>query len=620
MHIPDSFDGLNCPKFLRDSRALPRRPHRDPIGTHGAARIADSRDLGHWFRTGVRRPHETVLPYVSPIVEGRRGLEVLWNRELVIPEDDRNRHVLVVSQPGGGKTQRFILPFLRSDIADPERSLVVLDPKGEILPFVQAAAEQFRPGTSVRVLNLTDAAASVAWNPLADLIDREQQRDDDLSSALHELATTLCWASEIRQHSSDSVFFINSSINLISGLCEGLIEGLGRGAALGHVYELLQGPRQELRQFTNRFQHTPGLMAFSSYLSSGSHNAETVLADAQMRLSVWRDRTVRAITGRSELRLQDLVEKPGILVIQMREADLTRLRPVVNLLFSSLLQLLMREASERPGARLPRPISLVIDEFASAVGRIPGFENSVNTLRGPRVSILAAVQSLAQIRHLYDTGHESILAGFNTKIFQPGLEAVDAEYASYKAGMMSAIAQTVSEPRHLQHGEGGHLPQRHFNSVPRRLFHPEEISRPPAHFDRGQPATVFLPDTNPFQAWFLPAWRIPECARLIREGQDPHLHQATLRPFKLDWRESQRRAEYLRLLRPAEGTQPLTAPAPQQIKPLPPQPPQPKAPQPPPQKAAQPPTEKPKRTSRRKRKEPKPPAAPGDNPDENLPF
>jgi hypothetical protein len=540
MLIPDSFDGLNCPKFLHDPRALPRRPRSDPANTFGAARLADTRDVDRWFEQAIHLPHSTHFSHVSPMLEGPRGLEVQWNRTLTLPERERNRHMLVVSQPGGGKTQNFILPVLYADIADTQRSLVVLDPKGELLPFVQAAAARLRPGQKVQVLNLTDRSASVGWNPLARLQIECARRRTDLSSALHELASTLAWASEVRRDSRDSIFFINASIQLIAGLCEGLLQGLGRKASLGHVFELLQGSRQLLRNFTQRYQHTPGLTTFTSFLASGSQNAETVLADAQVRLACWRDQTVCAVTGQDELDLQSLIEEPGILVIRMREAELDRLRPVINLLFTTLLQQLMREASEREGAELPRPVSLVIDEFASAVGRIPGFETSVNTLRGPRVSIVAAVQSLAQIRYIYDDAHESVLAGFNTKIFQPGLESIDAEYASLKAGVMSALTLHQTEPNPAQplaeeHRELlGRLRHRHKSSAARRLFHPEEIARPPRHFDRGQPATVFLPDTNPFQAWFLPAWRHPSLGLLIREGQ-AQFRRAADRAVPLDW-------------------------------------------------------------------------------------
>ncbi len=577
MLIPDSFDGLNCPKFLHDPRSLPRRPRPDPANTFGAARLADARDVDRWFQQAIHLPHNTRFSHVSPIVESAEGLEVQWNQTLTLPERERNRHMLIVSQPGGGKTQNFILPVLHSDIADTQRSLVVLDPKGELLPFVQAAAARLRPGQKVQVLNLTDRTASVGWNPLARLHSECTRRRTDLSSALHELASTLAWASEVRRDSRDSIFFINASIQLIAGLCEGLLQGLGRKASLGHVFELLQGSRQLLRNFTQRYQHTPGLTTFTAFLASGSQNAETVLADAQVRLACWRDQTVCAVTGQDELDLQSLIEEPGILVIRMREAELDRLRPVINLLFTTLLQQLMREASEREGAELPRPVSLVIDEFASAVGRIPGFETSVNTLRGPRVSIVAAVQSLAQIRYIYGDAHESVLAGFNTKIFQPGLESIDAEYASHKAGVMSALTLHQAEPNPPQplaeeHRELlGRLRHRLRSSVARRLFHPEEIARPPRHFDRGQPATVFLPDTNPFQAWFLPAWRHPGLGLLIREGQAQFRHSAD-RTWPLEW-DSRKANQSLELLLRDLRPPTLPAPKPESAPELPAKPP-----------------------------------------------
>lgn len=536
LSIPDNFAPLRDSTFLHEPSALPVRPRRDESNTHGAARMAEEYELQPWVAPERVAPHTTTWDYCYPIVENwasdSRGAEsVLWAKRWHIPEEIRNQHMLVVSQPGGGKTQNFILPTLASDIADTERSVVVLDTKGDLLPFLQNLMDRYRPGQSIRVLNFADASRSMGWNPMHAVVRETRARRGDLSSALHELSSAVCWASEVRDDSTDSVFFINGSIRLIAGLGEGLVDSLGERASLGHVFELLEGPRQDLHGFAQRYRHTRGLTAFSSYLASGSHNAETVLADAQIRMTIWRDRAVSAVTAAHDLDLEALIQQPLVLVLQMREAEMERLRPVVNLFYASLLRLLMRVASECPNTRLPRPISLVIDEFATAVGRIPGFENSVNMLRSPRVSILAAVQSLAQIRQLYGEAYESVLAGFNTKIFQPNLEAIDAEYASQKAGMMSA---RLPEPEPLD-------PQRNAagGMLPRRLFFPEEIARPPKHSVLGRPATVFMADLNPFQAWFLPAYQQPE----LRAFFALRPAEAALRSSPLEWNSEQRLRE-----------------------------------------------------------------------------
>lgn len=534
MSPSDSFPSFEDPAFLDAPASLPRRPRRHESSAHGAARLASADDLERWLAPPSGDPHASTLARLSPIVEdGADGsrLRVLWHRALHFPEVERNRHLLVVSQPGGGKTQGFVLPLLWSDLADRERTVVVFDAKGEILPFLRLALAELRPGTQLDVLNFADRGRSLGWNPLSELGDGP----GELENGTHEIAHTLCWASETRTSSSDSVFFLNCAVALIAGVCQALARERGEEACFARVREVLDLPREELYALLNRHREVPGLLAFLSYVKTGSHNAETVLADAQMRLSAWMDRDLCAVTSRSELGFDALIDRPRVLVVEMREADVPRLRPVWNLFCTRLVNHLMRRAAARPLTRLARPVSLVLDEFASSLGRLPGFESTINTLRGPRVSVLAAVQSLAQIQHVYGAAGESVLAGFNTKIFLPALESLDAAYASHKAGVMSAELVTRTEEAQ-SFGAGAHRPlSRQIGSVGRFLLHPEEIARPPEHFVCGAPATFFLPGTPPFQAYFEPAWRQPRlsalCAALAQAGPA----QARLRDDPLEW-------------------------------------------------------------------------------------
>ena len=131
--------------FLASNEALPRRPRRSLEGLHGAARLADEPLLLPWLTADPCAKHVTRLNGFSPIVEdfdADGGLRPLFLRTLCIPEEERNRHVLIVGQPGTGKTTGFILPWIASDLADPERSLIVFDAKGELAPFVRKAAKR----------------------------------------------------------------------------------------------------------------------------------------------------------------------------------------------------------------------------------------------------------------------------------------------------------------------------------------------------------------------------------------------------------------------------------------------------------------------------------------------
>jgi len=518
--------------FLDSDEAKPRRPRRHPDAVHGAARLAQAADLERWMCAPAGDPHATTLTRWSPLVEdpdAPLGLGVLWNRSLVFSEFERNRHILIVGQPGSGKTTAFVMPLLFADLADRERSLIVFDAKGELLPFLHRAAAARGREHELVVINFGDRTHSAGWNPLQDL-PRDPQ---ELEAATFALAHTLCWATEVRPDSRDSIFFIASAINLIAGIMQGLSTDKREQPSFARVREVLELPRDALLEWVRAHAEMPGLANFLAYIKSSSWNAETILADAVMRLSAWRDQDLAAVTSVAEFDFDALIERPTILVVEMREADVPRLRPVWNLFCQSLIDHLTRRAARAPGCRLPRPVSLILDEFASSLGRLPNFETAVNTLRGPRVSVVAAVQSLGQIGYLYQAARDVVLAGFNTKIFLPGLERIDAEYAAALAGTMSAeLLVEFEEPDPRRRGEWKRV-SRQRTSTARALFFPEEIARPPQHFMLGAPATFFLPQTPPCQAFVLRAFELPGTAEVLRSLEREPLGDALLRPEPL---------------------------------------------------------------------------------------
>ena len=90
------------------------------------------------------------------------------------------------------------------------------------------------------------------------------------------------------------------------------------------------------------------------------------------------------------------------------------LRPLANVIVVELLRYLTKYAEECPGQTLPRPVGLVVDEFASALGRLPDIHIKLNTLRSRNVSVVAAIQSIGQIKGNYGEDWESVLSGFST--------------------------------------------------------------------------------------------------------------------------------------------------------------------------------------------------------------
>jgi len=495
------------PAFLESAAALPSRPPRSPEAVFGAATWASRGDLRGILEPG--QGHGISFRHCAPILEAADGAEMVaeYGCNLWLSEATLNRHLLGVGQPGCGKTMQLIWPLVAEAVSDPGRTVVVFDPKGDMYPRVrELAVRAGRPAEHVWCLDLTAPHRSVGWNPVPVPLGKTQA---------FGIAHQLCTATESQRGSDDSKFFLNNSVELIANTLLGLAQSEPDQVCLARAYDVINLPRDRFFEFCKAHKEVPGLARFGAFLGSGSHSAETVLADAASRLLVFLDKDVCAVTAARELDLDVMATAPRVLVVQMREVDLARLRPIYNVLLHDIVDRLIRAADSAGGA-LPVPAMLVLDEFASAIGRIPEFEVRLNTMRSRRIAVVAAVQGLSQLEHMYGVGATPLLAGFTNKVFFAGLERSDAEYASRLGGTMTARSTVVDEQLDR---EGGWQPcRRSVVPIARPLLLPEEIAQPRPHFELGRPATFFLSDTPPFQVWLTPAWRRADLAPLVGYG------------------------------------------------------------------------------------------------------
>ena len=218
----------------------------------------------------------------------------------------------------------------------------------------------------------------------------------------------------------------------------GLLNDNDEVLSMPRVHQLANGGMENLCKWLETHpQAIRNSKTFVDLARSGSQNADTIMSELGMRLAAWDLTAIRATTALDELDLESLIAEPTLLIVELRESELEMLRPLANVVVVEMLRYLTKRAETFPGGKLPRPIGLVIDEFASALGRLPDIHVKLNTLRSRNVSIFAAIQSIAQIKSNYDREADSVLAGFSTKIFMPTLDFQDSEWASKESGTMT---------------------------------------------------------------------------------------------------------------------------------------------------------------------------------------
>ena len=479
-----------------------KRPKRSQTNELGSGDLANSEQIARWTRAS-GKSCDTSL-YVTDL-RGSDGVS-FKQAKLVIPRGERNRHILVIAKTGGGKTTKLILPILYDDCLDPERSTIVLDSKPEMWRKLAAMTKKYNPDKNILLFNPLDVARSMSWNILGKI-------EDDTDCKL--IANTIIMATDQPSAKSDSPFFRNNALAILNSVMVGLLNDKNDTLCMPRIHELVQSGMKNLCDWLEAHPHAlRNTRAFVELARSGSQNADTIMSELSMRLSAWDLPDIRATTAMNELDLEEVVKKPTLFIIELRESEVEMLRPMANVIVVELLRFLTKYAERCPGVTLPRPVGLVIDEFASALGRLPDIHVKLNTLRSRNVSIVASIQSIAQIKANYSEHADSVLAGFSTKVFIPNLDIQDAEWASKETGQMTIRFQTSSTGSNKKLIEfwASKNDNTQEQVQQRAVLTPDEIGRPVDNF-----STFFMPDTPVFQGNLVPFYKTPEMLRRISE-------------------------------------------------------------------------------------------------------
>ena len=480
------------------------RPLRSKTNELGSGDLANRAQIMEW--TKPKDPTtDTALPVTN--LRGSDGV-VLKEGHIIWANGDRNRHILAVSKTGGGKTTKLILPILYNDVMSPNRSVIILDSKPEMWTKLAGLAKKYNPSKKILLFNPLDIERSLSWNILSKI-------EDDTDAKL--IANTIIMATDNPSSKADSPFFRNNALAVLNALMVGLLNDPNETLSMPRVHELVQSGREGLCSWLEAHPESiRNTRAFVDLVRSGSQNADTILSELSMRISQWDLKAIRATTAFDELDLEKLILEPTVLIVELRESELEMLRPMANVIIVEILRFLTKYAERCPKVTLPRPVGLVIDEFASALGRLPDIHVKLNTLRSRNISIVAAIQSTAQVKANYGDDADSVLAGFTSKIFMPPLDMVDAEWASKETGQMTIRFNTSSSGSNQKITEM--FASKNDNTQEqvqqRAVLTPDEVGRPTDNIN-----TFFVPNTPVFQGYLTPYYKIPDMRKKIDDSE-----------------------------------------------------------------------------------------------------
>ncbi len=433
--------------FLSSRRNTRRREE------HGSAKWGDA------FSTSKRYRDKTFAANKILTQNVRMGFDVKRHR--------RNLNVLICGGSGSGKTRFYAKP----NVMNCNTSMVILDPKGEILRDTGNLLAQ--KGVKVRVLDLINMHKSHCYNPFIYL-----KSDTDVQ----KLVTNLFKATTPKGSQSQDPFWDTAASMLLLSLIFYLwYEAPEEEQNFAMVMEMLRAAeaKEEDEDYQSPLDQLFNILAFLEpnhiavkyyqlYRKGSGKTLKSIQITLAARLEKFNLMEMEKLTVTDELDIVKMGTEKTALFIIIPDSD-TSFNFLVSILYTQLFQTLFYQADHIHGGSLPVHVHFVMDEFAN-VALPDDFEKDLSTMRSRGVSVSIILQNMAQLKALFEKQWESICGNCDEFLYLGGNEQGTHEYVSKLLGKSTIDTNTYGRST----GKNGNY-STNYQIAGRDLLTPDEV-------------------------------------------------------------------------------------------------------------------------------------------------
>lgn len=401
-----------------------------------------------------------------------------------------NNNTLIIGGSGSGKTRGYVLPNILQCSEGYSPSLVITDPKGEILSKIGSYLTKC--GYEIKVLNLKEQDKSFCFNPFRYILDDKfEEQISSLVSCIMDSSNTK------KDQSPNDTFWIDMSKLLLKSLFYAVYEGFPvEERNMTTVMEMFRwfeinedddrvtnptklddffkvfGENEEIKKKYGDVNKNPALRSWEDFRSKCKGKpAQSVISVALSKLAPFDEEQIRRIFSKDELEL-DLVGERKTAVFIILPPTTKTYNFVANVLYVQLFYQLEYCATVLHDQKLPVPVRFILDEFYNT-GRIPDFENILSYARSFGIGISIILQSLDQIKEMYEKSWGTIVDTCNTFLYLGGVRHPDTlEYISKLLGKGTFDKKSYSRTKGKQSSSSTS-----FDKIGRELLDPAEIQR-----------------------------------------------------------------------------------------------------------------------------------------------
>ena len=325
---------------------------------------------------------------------------------MIRPHTGLNNNTLVIGGPGSGKTYNVALPNLLQTYG----SYVVIDPTGKIMDASEKLFDE--KGYDIKKFNLKDLKESDKYDPFSYIRNK-----DDMLTFVKCLLTK----------KENDPFWIKAETCLLEALVTYLIKfSRTDDQKISSLFKMFEGAYEDPEMVINRFdkmfaeveKSDPDNACSKSYKYfkySSEKTANRIIKDMAEKFSSFNNDAIKDLTSSDDIKIEDLYKRPTVVFIVGNDKD-NPYNFLVNVLLSQMLCILYDYKNPDAKNESECNIRFILDEFAN-IGVIPDFSKKINTMHNANISFMIFVQSVKQIKTLYENDWDVIIGACDILIY-----------------------------------------------------------------------------------------------------------------------------------------------------------------------------------------------------------
>lgn len=345
-----------------------------------------------------------------------------------------NNNIIVCAGTGGGKTMSVTEPRLLNTY---NSSLVVTCTKHRIVDKYKTVFE--KRGYNVLELDFTKPErCNTSFDPIKYVSNHIDVKF---------LASSIVMANSRKASSSADPFWDDSSTSLLSALIL-LVTNKNPDATIADVVEKFRDMEiydddDELRtSYDTDFRYlelddpgNPALAHWKTFKIAPCKTARCIYSTLSSSMDLFfTENILKTVQLFDTVNFRDIADKKTILFITTSAVN-PGANHFVNMFYSQLFKELFEYGESRPDGKLPRPVSVIADDFATG-SRILNFPEYISIFREKLISVTLLLQSETQLSGMY--GNEdavSIINNCDTYVYMGGMDLKTCSNISVRANL-----------------------------------------------------------------------------------------------------------------------------------------------------------------------------------------